>query len=71
MSIITLTVLFLVILLFLRCSNGKCKQDNIVSIVIGLLKKILIYFLEIFTYAVKKAYTTDWFGEGGHAVPLN
>lgn len=61
MSLITFILLLLGVLLLIRCSNNKCKDENIFSIVINLLKKIFVYILDIFTYSIKRGYESDWF----------
>lgn len=54
MSLITLTIILLLILLYFKCQYTTCTRDNIFQIGFNLLQKLLFYFIDVVIYMVKK-----------------
>jgi hypothetical protein len=68
MSLIWFVFVLLVGLLLVKCQYTQCNRENIFQIVTGLLKKILSFLFDVFSFAIKRFSEISWFEEGGTKV---
>jgi len=60
MSIWTLLILGLLFLLYLRCRNGECNKDNIISVLTEVTIKFVQYIIDVSKFAFNRFTDIKW-----------